>query len=173
MTSSGRETKAPSQTIRTTAANTNSRRDSRRVTTPRHVHTAPAARRTNCVTQRDTKFTRAEMPVHGIRDRNGTKVHLPSCGTDMYVSQSTRNCPACTAPRAMTLLVRNSIVCAPVRFSIIGNCCSLWNMRPSSFINDASINSEFERMIFSRRREIVRSASKQTKKKKKTKNCAE
>lgn len=53
------------------------------------------------------------------------KTYLPSCGTDMYVSQSTRNCPTCTAPRATTLFVRNSIVCGPVRFSVIGNCCSL------------------------------------------------
>jgi len=71
--------------------------------------------------------------------------YLPSCGTDMYVSQSTRNCPICTAPRATTLLVRNSIVCGPVRFSIIGNCCSL-PTRTLLIVN---------RSIWSRRRDSI------------------
>ena len=52
-------------------------------------------------------------------------LYSPRLAADMYVSQSTKNWPVCIAPSAKTRLVRNSMVCGPVRFSTIGNCCSL------------------------------------------------
>lgn len=53
--------------------------------------------------------------------------YLPDiCGTDVYVSQSTRKWPTCTAPKATTLLVRKSMIAGPVLFSNVGNGCKLF-----------------------------------------------
>lgn len=78
----------------------------------------------------------------------------PSWGTDMYVSQSTRHWPLCTAPSAITRFVRNSTVCGPLRLSVIGNCCNtvtpilLW--APFYFILYAMINHLYVRLPFSK-----------------------
>jgi len=118
--------------------------------------TSPPRTMAICANRREADGWRCHVTGRAVRrsqkagSRKRERTYLPSCGTDMYVSQSTKNCPICTAPRATTLLVRNSIVCGPVRFSIIGNCCNL-----STRALTVS-RSWIKRFIWSRRRDSSR-----------------